>query len=258
VKDTIFYVGGGKGGVGKSMISFALVQFLIDRFGDEKTVHIIETDESNPDVGRVYKSVIPMTAAALDDQEAGWIRMANAVERERDALFVINSAARSSSGIRKHGGDFAAVLASGRIPYELVTFWLINRQKDSVTLLEEFIRHVPFGAVYVVRNTYFGDPEAFTLYARRLSESEEFRGRVAATLDFPALADIIADDFYTGGMTIPDTMDCLGAFAAQSFMSWRNRAYAMFESTGLFDDAASASRPDGATEPGEGNENGGD
>jgi hypothetical protein len=55
VRDTIFYVGGGKGGVGKSMVSLTLVQYLIDKYGDSKPIHLIETDESNPDVGRVYK-----------------------------------------------------------------------------------------------------------------------------------------------------------------------------------------------------------
>ena len=66
MKNTIFYVGGGKGGVGKSMVSMTLVQFLIDRYGEYKTIHLIETDESNPDVGRVYKGHIPVSAAILD------------------------------------------------------------------------------------------------------------------------------------------------------------------------------------------------
>ena len=37
MKDTIFYVGGSKGGVGKSIVALTLVQFLIDRYGDAKT-----------------------------------------------------------------------------------------------------------------------------------------------------------------------------------------------------------------------------
>jgi hypothetical protein len=45
---------------------------------------------------------------------------------------------------------------------------------------------------------------------------------------------MIADDFYTGGKTIPETVSDLGAFAGQSFLSWRNKVYDMFESTGEF------------------------
>jgi hypothetical protein len=228
VKDTIFYVGGGKGGVGKSMASIALVQFLIDMYGDSKTVYLVETDDSNPDVGRIYKGKIPTIGATMDEDEKGWILVTSLIEQSRDTLFVINSAARSNIGIRKNGKNFTAVLESGKIPYDLVILWPINRQKDSVTLLDEFLRYVTYGTVYTIRNNYFGKPEDFALYEKFLSESESLQSRVSTILDFPALSDVIADDFYTGGKTIPETVDCLGAFAAQSFMSWRNQVYEMF------------------------------
>ncbi|MDR1508099.1 MAG: hypothetical protein LBS53_00495 [Synergistaceae bacterium] len=229
MKDTIYYVGGGKGGVGKSMISLTLVQYLIDKYGETKTLHLIETDESNPDVGRVYWGKMPVTNAILDEDEKGWILMSSLIEQSRDTLFVINSAARSNMGIRKHGRNFTAVLESGKVPYNLVTLWPMNRQKDSVNLLEDFLGYVTFGSVYPIRNCYFGEPEDFTLYAKYLPESRILKSRISDTLDFPALADIIADDFYTGGKTIPETAGELGAFAGQSFMSWRNRVYEMFE-----------------------------
>ena len=228
MKDTIFYVGGGKGGVGKSMVSLVLVQFLIDKFGEAKTIHLLETDDSNPDVGRVYKSKIPVSTAVLDEKEDGWIHMANIIERSRDTMFVINSAARSSMGVRKNGKNLAAVLESGKVPYHFVVLWPLNRQKDSVTLLEDFLKYVTFGPVYPIRNNYYGEGQDFELYAKCLGESDFLRSRVTRTLDFPALAAIIADDFYTGGRTIPETSDGLGVFAAQSIISWRNQVYEMF------------------------------
>jgi hypothetical protein len=236
MRDTIFYIGGGKGGVGKSMVSITLVQFLIDRYGDTKTIHLVETDESNPDAGRIYRGKIPVTNVVLDENEKGWIVMSDIIERSSGTLFVINSAARSNMGIRKNGRNFTAVLESGKVPYNLVTLWPLNRQKDSVTLLEDFLSYVTFGSVYPIRNRYFGDPDDFALYARHFEGSEKLRDRVVKTLNFPALADIIADDFYTGGKTIPETVDSLGAFAGQSFMSWRNQVYEMYGSTGEFTD----------------------
>jgi hypothetical protein len=234
MKDTIYYVGGGKGGVGKSMVSLTLVQFLIDKYGESKTIHLIETDESNPDVGRVYKSVIPVSSAILDEKEDGWISMANIIERARDTLFVINSAARSNLGIRKNGKNLTSVLENGKMPYDFVVFWPMNRQKDSVSLLEDFLKYVTYGPVFPIRNNYFGESSEFALYARELEKSQLLKSRVTDALNFPALADIIADDFYTGGKTIPETVEDLGAFAGQSFLSWRNQAYEMFERTGLF------------------------
>ena len=116
MRDTIFYVGGGKGGVGKSMVSLTLIQFLIDKFGDSKTIYLVETDESNPDVGRVYKGKIPITNVILDENQKGWILMAGIIENSFDTIFVINSAARSNMGIRKNGRNLAAVLESGTVP----------------------------------------------------------------------------------------------------------------------------------------------
>jgi hypothetical protein len=228
MKDTIFYIGGGKGGVGKSMVSMTLVQFLIDKYGENKTIHLIETDDSNPDVGRVYRGRIPVSTAMLDENEKGWILMSELIETSSDTLFVVNSAARSKMGIRRNGRNFTAVLESGKVPYRFVTFWPLNRQKDSVSLLEEYLEYVSFGSVYPVRNNYFGKPEDFTLYEKYLKESELLQCRITKILDFPALADIIADDFHMGGRTIPETVDRLGAFAGQSFLSWRNQVYEMF------------------------------
>jgi hypothetical protein len=112
----------------------------------------------------------------------------------------------------------------------------MNRQKDSVTLLEEFLQYVTYGSVYPIRNNYFGDTGDFALYDKYMSENKSLKSRVDDTLDFPALADIIADDFYTGAKTIPETVNDLGAFAGQSFTSWRNRVNEMFESTKEFED----------------------
>jgi hypothetical protein len=234
MKDTIIYVGGGKGGVGKSLTALTLIQFLIDRFGKDKKIHLIETDESNPDVGRVYREKIPITTAILDENEKGWILMADLFERSSNSVFVINSAARSNMGIRKNGRNLAAVLERGRLPYNFVTLWPMNRQKDSVALLEDFLKYITFGPVYPIRNCYFGEPDDFALYAKYLAASELLRSRISITLDFPALADIIADDFYTGGKTIPEAALDLGAFAEQSFLAWRNQVYEMFEGTGEF------------------------
>ncbi len=236
MRDTIFYVGGGKGGVGKSMVSLSLIDFLITQYGGMKAIHLIETDESNPDVGRVYKGKIPVSTAILDENEKGWIRMAELIERSSDTLFVINSAARSNLGIRKNGRNFVTVLENGKVPYDFVTFWPMNRQKDSVTLLEDFLLNVTYGPVFPIRNSYFGEEEDFTLFAKYFDRSKRLQERISMTLNFPSLADIIADDFYTGGKTISETIDSLGAFAGQSFLSWRNQVYRMFDETGLFEE----------------------
>ncbi len=234
MRETIFYVGGSKGGVGKSIISTVLIQLLIDKFGAEKTIHLVETDDSNPDVGRIYGGKIPVTPLVLDEREAGWITL----EENTNAMFVINSAARSNYGIEVNGENFSRSLEeSGQ--YDLVTFWPINRQLDCVNLLMDYLRVVQYGSVFTIRNNYWGAPKDFLIYDSMIEKGknkEIARSRINGVLDFPSLNDLITLQFYSYGKTIPEVAERLNIFKRQLFMTWLAKTYAMFESTGLFDD----------------------
>jgi MinD superfamily P-loop ATPase len=50
---TVTYVGGSKGGTGKSLVSMALVDYLRRTFPEDKIL-LIETDSSNPGVCPLY------------------------------------------------------------------------------------------------------------------------------------------------------------------------------------------------------------
>ncbi len=60
----IYMVGGSKGGVGKSMVTMALIHFLTTR-GDD--VVVVDADTSNPDVMQNYENEIPCEGVNLDD-----------------------------------------------------------------------------------------------------------------------------------------------------------------------------------------------
>lgn len=55
---TIYFVGGCKGGVGKSMLANGLLHYLLEK---NKQVALVETDTSNPDVAYAYENEIPVT-----------------------------------------------------------------------------------------------------------------------------------------------------------------------------------------------------
>jgi hypothetical protein len=237
MQDTIYYVGGSKGGVGKSIITTVLVQFLIDKYGESKTIHLVETDDSNPDVGRIYTGKIPVTPLILDERETGWITLFDLLEENHDSLFVINSAARSNYGIEVNGENFSIALEDQSIPYELVTFWPINRQLDCVSLLMDYLKAVHYGPVFTIRNNYWGAPKDFLIYdsmVNRAKNRNMAQSRINGVLDFPSLNDLITLQFYSYGKTIPEVAEKLNVFKRQLFMSWKAKAYAMFESTGLF------------------------
>ena len=241
MKNTIFYIGGSKGGIGKSMISMVLVEFLLERYGASKEIHLIETDESNPDVGRIYNGKIPVSAFILDEREAGWITFFDLLERKQNTLFVVNSAARSNYGIEANGRNFSSALEERSELFDLVTFWPINRQLDCVNLLMDYLRVIQYGSTFVVRNNYYGDPKDFAIYESMVQKNKNkdlAQSRVNAVLDFPSLNDLITLQFYSYGKTIPEVAELLNVFKRQIFLSWKNKAYEMFENTGLFDTVA--------------------
>ena len=64
----IHLVDGEKGGVGKSFVTRAMIQYGIDR---ELPFVAVETDRSNPDVNRVYKERCQFAVFSEDEKQAG-------------------------------------------------------------------------------------------------------------------------------------------------------------------------------------------
>ena len=191
-------------------------------------------------VGRIYDGKIPVTPLVLDERETGWITLFELLEKSENTLFIVNSAARSSRGIEVNGENFSLALQDQSVPYELVTFWPINRQLDCVNLLMDYLRVIHCGPVFTIRNTYWGEPKDFLIYntmVNKAKNKELAQSRISDVLDFPSLNDLITLQFYSYGKTIPEVAGMLNVFMRQIFLSWKNKAYEMFESTGLFSDS---------------------
>ena len=117
-----------RGGVGKSKLAFALIDYLLD---EGKPVLLLESDTSNPDVykaHRQYENDMPSCGEVDLDSSEGWMDLLNAADELSSHCLVINSAARS--------GVVRETLPE--LNKNLVTFWVINRQRDSVELLRGF------------------------------------------------------------------------------------------------------------------------
>lgn len=195
----IIYIGGSKGGVGKSKTCFSIINYLVKM---DKKILLLETDTSNADVYKAhieYQDELNIICKEVNlDIPDGWIELINLADKYTDSYVVINSAARSNSGVEKYSTTLRDTL--GELNRTLVTLWLINRQRDSVELLRAFINSFPDALIYVLRNLYFGSYDKFELYnnskARMLIEKK------GNTLDFPDLADRVADKIYSGRFPI--------------------------------------------------------
>jgi hypothetical protein len=112
---------------------------------------------------------------------------------------VINTAARNNTGVSAYGTTLNSTLAE--LQRDLVTLWVINRQRDSLELLKDYMDAIPDTLVHVVRNGYFGDEKKFELYnSSKTRSAVEARG--GQSLNFPDLADRVSDDLYSKRLSI--------------------------------------------------------
>ena len=228
---SLYFIAGGKGGVGKSIVSMLLIDFLTQFL--KKKVLLIESDTSNPDVGKTFvnNEDVEVIFLPLDDAD-GWIELVNySAESEKD--IVINSAARSIEAIEKFSGTLTGSLEE--LHRNLTSFLVINRQRDSIELLKRYMDVVP-GELHVVRNTFYGAPEKFELFNHSKTKIEaEKRG---ATIDCPDLADRVADDLYSGRLSIAKAALEMPLGNRAELKRWRSLAWKMFDDIGIGRDVA--------------------
>jgi hypothetical protein len=191
----LILVGGGKGGVGKSLFSMAVVDFLEST---KEAPFLIETDTSVPDVFKTYRETIEGELVNLDERE-GWIELVNLIESRPESTIVINTGARNQTGITNFGRTLRKALPE--LKRKLGVFWLIDRKRESLELLSDFSEALPEAEIHVVRNMYLGAENKFELYngSNMRAAIEQAGGK---SLNFPELADRVTDAMNKGRLTI--------------------------------------------------------
>ena len=218
----IYWVGGSKGGVGKSIVAMAIVDYL-QNLGEN--VLLIESDTANPDVWKAYKESTATELINLDEAD-GWINLVNVLDGNPDHVVVINSAARNSVGVRAYGETLNGTLAD--LKRKLVTLWVINRQRDSLELLREYMDSIPNGIIHVVRNAYFGEEKKFELYNNsKIRQVIEEKGGKSVT--FPDLADRVSDDLYSRRLSIAAAAKELPIGNRAELLRWRSEVKKVLE-----------------------------
>lgn len=219
---SIYLIGGSKGGVGKSLVAMATVDYLQDR---GESVLLIESDTSNPDVWRAYKDSAETALINLDEAN-GWIELVNLCDEKPDSVVVLNTAARNNDSVSAYGETLGSTLKE--LKRKLVTLWVINRQRDSLELLKKYMTAIPTANVHVMRNEYFGEEKKFELYNdSQLRASVEERG--GRSLSFPDLADRVSDDIYNKRLSIFRALKELPIGNRAELTRWRNEVKKVME-----------------------------
>jgi MinD-like ATPase involved in chromosome partitioning or flagellar assembly len=216
----IFLVGGGKGGVGKSLMSMALLDFL--RSGGQEPF-LVETDTSVPDVFKAYQEEIAGELVNLDERE-GWIELVNLVESREASTIVINTGARNQTGVSNFGRTLSKAL--GELGRKLVVLWMIDRKRESLELLSDFMAAIPEAEVHVVRNLYLGSEKKFELYNSSKMKTG-IEGRGSKSINLPELADRVTDAMNKGRLTIAKATGELSLGDRMELERWREECAAM-------------------------------
>ena len=223
MKKSIYLVGGSKGGVGKSTVAMALLDYLTE---SGETPLLIETDTSNPDVAKAYGKTVATKSIDLDKGD-GWVDFLNSADAH-DGPIVVNGAARNNTGISTYGGNLGNSLVD--LDRALVTLWVVNRQRDGLELLKQYLEALPQSkqhTVHIVRNTYYGTPEQFELLAgSKIKTSIEDAG--GKTLSFPNLADRITDEINNKRLSIAEAAKSAPIGNRAEINRWRTIAKEMF------------------------------
>ncbi len=166
----LFFVGGAKGGTGKTMTAVALIDYLRQKGAE---LIIVESDSSNSDVWHCFlekkeekvvpKMEPPATVYTFDlQQHEEWLRLVDLCEGHQNATIVINSKGGNAEEVERYGPILNDTL--DEIPHELVTLWVLNLYRDSVNALTRFHETVPKSRLHTILNECWGQPEDFYLY----------------------------------------------------------------------------------------------
>jgi hypothetical protein len=230
----LIYVGGSKGGTGKSMVCMALVDYLRKKF-PEDDILLFETDSSNPDVGRLYQKTEGILARGLilNEDDSGWMRMVDTIAETNARHIVINSMAAANPGIQRHGKLLDDNIVTARLDVQFSVLWSMNRQKDSVLLLKDFLLWMKSAVVYPIFNLYFGKEEEFVFYHSAHDVQEAIRERGGCSLVFPGLNDLIADRLYTDEINLEELPSYLKLGMRTGLKRWLSMVKESFDRTGF-------------------------
>ena len=227
VNAPIIFVSGSKGGVGKSITTMAVLDYLGSK---QQMAKLVDADHSNPDVFKSYGRALEAEQVDLDDVE-GWIQLVNICDSPSFKTVVVNTPARNNDGVRKHGAVLHGALKELARP--LVTLWIINRQRDSLDLLDEYLDLTTgYGVVHVVQNGYFGEQKKYELY-QASAIRDRFAGQNGKTLFLPDLADRVTDELYSKRITLAQAAGQMKIGDRVELQRWRASVAEMLGSVNL-------------------------
>src|SRR5579883_1434770 len=220
---SVYLIHGDKGGVGKSMLAATFTEYLLSR---DLPVVLVDGDQRNTDVGRLFKDTIPTISPNLRER-SGWLEVADLLNEQAANDVVIVLPGNIGSEFTTEGEFFGDVLND--LKRSLATFFVLNRSADSVNLLRVFAEKFgSLGKIVAVRNLFFGDADRFTRWNDSKTRAALLKGG-AKEIDFEELLDSVVDESFAALPPRRFTDTELSYAKKLTLRRWLDRNFAAFD-----------------------------
>jgi hypothetical protein len=230
--NTIHLIGGEKGGVGKSLVSRVLAQYMID-----KNIPFMgfDTDRSHGSLLRFYTDY---AAPVVVDKYESLDGIVEAAVNQPEKRVLVDLAAQTHEALVQWM-DESGVLETAEELGVAFRYWhVMDSGKDSVDLLKKLLDRFDSRVSYVlVLNQVRGDNfETFKLSGER-ERAEALHAQVIQLrrLHEPVMAKIDAGStsFWAAKNRTPSTPGGLGLLERQRVKLWLRNAYEQIDSVGV-------------------------
>ena len=187
---TLFH--GDKGGVGKSFACQVYLDSLLANWNADRVI-VVESDTRNPDVARTFQSHMRVEKIDLKVHD-GWMALVDLLADDNNAEVVVSLPSGIGHYLEEEAEYLVPVLED--LGHELRVYWAINRLKDSIILLKEFL-HSPLSSLasemVVIKNGFFGEEKKFTRWDESKTRKEFLSRKGAKEVFLPELHDRVVD-----------------------------------------------------------------
>lgn len=158
---------GDKGGVGKSLLTCAAIDYRANQEGfNPNKLIILDADPRNADVFRMFEK-FPQYGKAERISLAGkedWMKFIDRIQDEKDKEYdyILSLPAGIGGIMSKEGGKFGDLV--GQLGHEITMYWTIDRMPDSINLLKRALFDIggKVKQTILVKNLFFGEADNFS------------------------------------------------------------------------------------------------
>ena len=250
----VVYVGGSRGGAGKSLMAHTVIDHVVER--KLKSPLIVDADASNYHTYLPHKAWVPAPVQLDLDTEDSWLDVTALCGEpdHRDRIMVIDGPARDSDVLNRHV-DFLQEMAV-HLERPFTVLWAaVGRRNSAEALIRflELVKRSPVSWCRVVLARNEGKPgrQDFSVHDRSEVLQALLRDLDVPQFVVPTAAERIAGEIedsrltlraFAGDEPVPDGAATAGRFLNQghalAVKRWRRCMGAAFDEVGLIPGAA--------------------